>query len=118
MDSPIVPQEEISPHKSTATFHALEGPLFGICICKYNVSARSCNEDKGDERDLSCLDLCSERLKALLQYVHLYFFSPAVEGFRTWVGSVGGAEAATAVAGIVQTKIHTTALSALETGCE
>ena len=36
------------------------------------------NIEWGDARLLSCLDLCSERLKARLQKVHLYFFSGAV----------------------------------------
>lgn len=42
-------------------------------------------------RLLSCLDLCSERLKARLQNWHLYFFSfsfsgPVVEALRLAVG--------------------------------
>lgn len=55
------------------------------------------NEGNRDVRERSCLDLCSDRLNARLQYWHLYFFSGAWAVLLGEVVLLAGA-AATSVA--------------------
>jgi hypothetical protein len=87
MDSTVMAEEQIAPHKRAAAFHALERPLLGVCIWWLaGDKARMAEGDqKGgdiDVRDRSCLLLCSLLLKARLQNWHLYFLSGASEAFR------------------------------------
>ena len=74
-------EKEISAHKGTSTFQALEGSF--LCICRQLELAEFLGVCVGgvslahDLRERSCRLRCSLLLKARLQNWHLYFFSGA-----------------------------------------